>query len=86
MSFITIERAEREAAERRQMHNPLAKDVTLRDHYAGLAMQGYISARAWHPDFVLGQDFQFNAGELASDAVSVAAYKYADAMLKARKK
>lgn len=60
--------------------------TTMRDEFAARAMQGYISARAWHPDFVLGQDFQFNAGEFASDAVSVAAYKYADAMLKARNK
>jgi hypothetical protein len=49
-------------------------------------MQGYVSAMAWHPDFVLGQYFQFNAGELASDALPVAAYKYADAMLAARGK
>lgn len=42
MSFTTIEMAARQAAERMQMYNPLAKDTTLRDHYAGLAMQGIL--------------------------------------------
>lgn len=58
--------------------------MTLRDYFAARAMQGYISAKAWHPDFVYPTDFNFDAGERAADAVAVAAYQYADAMLKAR--
>ena len=61
-----------------------ARDKTLRDEFAGQAMQGYISARAWHPDYVFATDFNFDAGKLAVNAVAVNAYKYADAMLAAR--
>lgn len=61
-----------------------AKDMTMRDELAARAMQGYISARAWHPDYVLAEDFNFDAGKIAANAVAVNAYKYADAMLKAR--
>ena len=60
------------------------KGMTLRDYFAAKAMQGYISAKAWHPDFVYPTDFNFNAGERAADAVAVSAYKWADAMMKAR--
>ena len=67
-----------------EVHGGFARDMTLRDHFAGLAMQGYISARAWHPDYVLAEDFNFDAGKIAANAVAVNAYKYADAVLKAR--
>ena len=69
-----------------EVHGGFAKDITLRDYLAAKAMQGYISARAWHPDYVLAEDFNFDAGRLAANAVAVNAYKYADAMLKAREK
>lgn len=58
--------------------------MTLRDYFAAKALQGYISARGWHPDFVFPTDFNFDDGKRAADAVTVSAYKWADAMLKAR--
>jgi hypothetical protein len=58
--------------------------MTLRDYFAAKAMQGYIAARGWHPDFVFPKDFNFDEGKRAADAVSVLAYKWADEMLKAR--
>ena len=72
------------------MNNPQAfphefrDGMTLRDYMAAKAMQGYISARGWHPDFVFPTDFNFDGGKRAADAVTVSAYKWADAMLKAR--
>jgi hypothetical protein len=47
-----------------------ARDMTLRDHFAGLAMQKLISADQQTPH----------------DYVTVDAYSYADAMLKERAK
>ena len=58
--------------------------MTLRDYFAAKAMQGHISARGWHPDFVFPTDFSFDDGKRAADAVAVSAYKWADAMMKAR--
>ena len=58
--------------------------MTLRDYFAAKALQGYVSARGWHPDFTYPSDFNFDAGKRAADAVAVASYQYADAMLKAR--
>ena len=58
--------------------------MTLRDYFAAKAMQGFISAKAWHPDFKFTADFNFEAGNIASTSVAISAYKYADAMLKAR--
>jgi hypothetical protein len=58
--------------------------MTLRDYFAAKAMQGFLAAKAWHPDFNYPADFNFDAGKRAADAVSEAAYKYADQMLKAR--
>ena len=58
--------------------------MTLRDYFAAKALQGYISARGWHPDFTYPADFNFDAGKRAADAVAVASYQYADAMLAAR--
>jgi hypothetical protein len=60
--------------------------MTLRDYFAAKALQGYISATAWHPDFVYPPDFNFDEGKRAADAVTVSAYKWADAMLAAREK
>ena len=58
--------------------------MTLRDYFAAKAMEGFISATAWHPDFIYPDNFNFVAGGRAADAVAESAYKYADAMLKAR--
>ena len=58
--------------------------MTLRDYFAAKVLQGMLAAKGWHPDFMFLADFNFDAGKRAADAVAVAAYKYADAMLKAR--
>lgn len=58
--------------------------MTLRDYFAAKVLQGMLAAKGWHPDFMFLADFNFDAGQRAADAVAVAAYKYADAMLKAR--
>ena len=63
---------------------PYNPGMTLRDYMAAKALQGYISARGWHPDFTYPADFNFDAGKRAADAVAVSAYKWADAMIKAR--
>jgi hypothetical protein len=70
-------------------HNNSKKTVidqgmTLRDYMAAKALQGYISARGWHPDYTYPANFNFDVGKRAADAVAVASYQYADAMLKAR--
>jgi hypothetical protein len=59
-------------------------NMTLRDYFAAKAMQGFIAAKAWHPDFVYPADFNFDASRRADESVAEAAYKYADAMLKER--
>jgi hypothetical protein len=67
--------------------NPHRTDMTgmtLRDYFAAKAMQGYISAWGWHPNFVFPTDSNFDDGKRDEDAVAVSAYKWADAMLKTR--
>ena len=59
--------------------------MTLRDYFAAKAMQGIIAARSWHPDYVFPDNFEFSANEKASFSTAQAAYKYADAMMEARK-
>jgi hypothetical protein len=51
-----------------EVHGGYAKDMTLRDYYAGLAMQGYLTG-----------DYDLYPHEKAKKA-----YADADAMLKAR--
>ena len=58
--------------------------MTLRDYFAARVLQGMLAAKGWHPDFMFPTDFNFDAGQRAADAVAVAAYQYADAMMKAR--
>ena len=53
-----------------------ARDMTLRDHFAGLAMQGLFASDAKHHH----EDADI------FDVVAEAAYKTADAMLKERNK
>jgi hypothetical protein len=57
-----------------------AKDMTLRDHYAGLAMKairGNLKQEYWGEEYSVKEMMQFNAEY---------AYEQADAMLKARAK
>ncbi len=65
-------------------HNLQNDGMTLRDYFAAKVLQGYISATAWHPNFKFPSDFNYEADREAAQAVSESAYKYADAMLKAR--
>ena len=58
--------------------------ITLRDHLAALAMQGFISHSGWHPDYKYPDHYALVGGTIAGESVAQAAYKYADAMLKAR--
>lgn len=53
-----------------------AKDMTLRDHFAGLAMQGLFASDAKH----------YHEDADIFDVMAEAAYKTADAMLKERSK
>jgi hypothetical protein len=50
---------------------PGSEGMTLRDYFAAKAMQGYASSAAWRID-------------MGPDETAFAAYKQADAMLKAR--
>jgi hypothetical protein len=54
----------------KEVHGGFAKDMTLRDHYAGLAMQGMYTSKS------------FPTGVMADTAIE--AYLMADVMLKAR--
>jgi len=53
-----------------------AKDMTLRDHFAGLAMQGLFASDAKH----------YHEDADIFDVMAEAAYKTADAMLEERNK
>jgi hypothetical protein len=55
-----------------------ARDMTMRDHYAGLAMQGVLMDEAIHED-------SDHAAEWL-EKISKASYEMADAMLKERNK
>lgn len=55
-----------------------ARDMTMRDHYAGLAMQAYLMDEAILQDSDHAEDWLQNT--------AAAAYKQADAMLKERNK
>jgi len=55
-----------------------ARDMTMRDHYAGLAMQGVLIDEAIHED-------SDHAAEWL-EKISKASYEMADAMLKERNK
>ena len=58
----------------------------LRDHIAIAAMEGTLSAQGWHPEYIIPAGGGHVGGQRAADAAAEAAYKYADAMLKAREK
>lgn len=58
----------------------------LRDQFACAAMEGIISAQGWHPEYIIPAGGGHVAGQCAADAAAESAYKYADAMLKAREK
>jgi len=54
-----------------------AKDMTLRDHFAGLAMQGLLATGVDYEDDIHGSGWGW---------VAAASYKMADAMLEERNK
>ena len=76
--MMTRERAQREAEQREATRNPPASDATLRDHYAGLAMQGLLAGTEWQ--FAPAGPLQI---QVVTD-MALASYQVADAMLKAR--
>ena len=53
--------------------NPKASDMTLRDHFAGLAVQGAIACA-------------FLSEDVSEDDYAMWAYRYADAMMRERSK
>jgi hypothetical protein len=53
-----------------------ARDMTLRDHYAGLALQGQLSMPELHA--------AIGSGSTTVAALCVSCFEWADAMLKAR--
>jgi hypothetical protein len=62
-----------------EVHGGFARDMTMRDHYAGLAMQAVMGNRKeqeyWGTDYSIEEMMQFTAER---------AYEQADEMLKAR--
>jgi hypothetical protein len=62
-----------------EVHGGFARDMTMRDHYAGLAMQAVMGNRKeqeyWGTDYSIEEMMQFTAER---------AYEQADAMLAAR--
>ena len=60
----------------REIHGGFAKDMTLRDHYAGLAMQGQLSM----PELCAA----IGSGRTTVDSFCGSCFEWADAMLKAR--
>ena len=69
MSYMSFEKAQRQAAEREEKRNPPALNMSLRDHFAALAMQGLLAGTLESSD----------TGLIARDC-----YALAEAMLKAR--
>jgi hypothetical protein len=70
-----------------EVHGGYARDMTLRDHYAGLAMQYMGLPTRVHATGRIGDNSwtikEMKAGFPYEDMATVA-YKWADAMLKAR--
>ena len=58
----------------KEVHGGFAKDMTLRDYYAGLAMQGMLSNEKLHKQIL----------EVGQSWIEESAWAVADAMLKAR--
>jgi hypothetical protein len=60
-----------------EVHGGYAKDMTMRDYFAGLAMQTYIADK----ELI---DMYCHLGKDVKQEVAVTSYMMADAMLKAR--
>jgi hypothetical protein len=61
-----------------EVHGGFAKDMTLRDHYAALAMQAQLSM----PELCVA----IGSGSTTVAALCGSCFEWADAMLKAREK
>ena len=59
-------------------HDPMYAGMTIRDHFAGLAMQGIISKCKY-------KKAKVNNGSQRELKIARGAYSYADAMIEARK-
>jgi len=62
-----------------EVHGGYARDMTMRDYYAALAMQTYIADK----ELI---DMYCHLGKDVKQEVAVTSYMMADAMLKERKK
>lgn len=62
------------------------KPEELRDQFAIAALEGTLSAKGWHPEYIIPSGSGHVGGQRAADAAAESAYKYADAMMKAREK
>jgi hypothetical protein len=61
-----------------EVHGGFARDMTLRDHFAGLALQGQLSM----PELCVA----IGSGSATVDGLCGSCFEWADAMLKAREK
>ncbi len=79
--MTTLEQARRDAELRNMVRNPMARDITLRDYFAGKALQGLCAGFA-------SQDANWPSDESPEhyEVAAEHAYQMADAMLEARKK
>jgi len=64
------------------LEEDIREGISLRDHFAGLAMQGFIQYMGCDPEDLLYPKRE----QKNKHALSKSAYAYADAMLKERKK
>jgi hypothetical protein len=71
MSYMSFEKAQRQAAEREEKRNPPVLNMSLRDHFAAKALQGFMANKS--------NPMLFNP-----EADAHYAYIIADAMIKAR--
>ena len=60
--------------------------MDLRDYFAAKVLEGYISAKAWHPEFYMDFNLPYAEKGYAKDILPKVCYQYADAMMKAREK
>ena len=78
MNFTSIERAERQADERKKKHNPPASEQSLRDYFAAKAMQVMMAETDGEGDDNPGSP------RWSPEEVANLSYDQADAMLRAR--
>lgn len=58
--------------------------MDLRDYFAAKVLEGYISAKAWHPEFYMDFNLPYAEKGYVKDVLPKICYQLADAMMKAR--